>query len=153
MNLSPHFTLAEFTFSETASRKGLNNDMPTALYQEAKRTCDLLERIRAALTKEVEFTVPIRVTSGYRAPAVNAAVGGSQGSDHLIARAADIQAPLYGTAFELAKFLAPRAEALGIGQLIYEFGSWVHVSTKAHSPRNAILTISKRGTEQGINFV
>jgi hypothetical protein len=40
---------------------------------------------------------------------------------------------------------------LGIGQLIYEFESWVHVSTRIPDKIiNRIITINKRGVSAGI---
>ena len=38
MNLSPHFTLAEFVVSETAARAGIDNDPPLGLLPALKRT-------------------------------------------------------------------------------------------------------------------
>lgn len=149
MNLSEHFALAEFTASDTAARRGIDNSVPPELMDEARRTCEMLERIRAHLGG-----VPILLTSGYRCPALNTAIGSSGGSDHLKAAAADIKAPAFGTAFEVASSLAPAVDELGIGQLIHEFGSWVHVSTRRPSREvNRIITISNRGTEAGIRKV
>ena len=52
MNLSPHFTLAEFIASGEASRRGISNDIPIELLANAKRTTtEMLERIRAFLSE------------------------------------------------------------------------------------------------------
>ena len=73
MNLSEHFTLAELTKTGT----GLANIPPQAATALAQKLCQLLlEPIRAYLGS------PIRITSGYRSPEVNAAVGGAATSDH-----------------------------------------------------------------------
>jgi hypothetical protein len=49
VNLSQHFSLAEFTASQTAAREGIDNDLPADLLANARRTAEMLERIRAAL--------------------------------------------------------------------------------------------------------
>lgn len=152
MNLTEHFTVAEFTDSDTARRHGIDNSLPATLLVEATSTCEMLERIRARLSRLVGQPVPIIVTSGYRCLALNRVIGSGDGSDHVRAAAVDFKAPKFGTAFQLATILAPLVGELGIGQLIHEFGSWVHVSTRVPSkPVNRIITISRRGTEAGIH--
>lgn len=151
MNLTEHFTLAEFTASEVASRRDIDNSLPATMLPEAQRTCELLERIRGALTRLQGRVVPLIITSGYRCPAVNEAVGSAATSDHLRGMAADFRAPAFGTPYQVAQALAPLVGELEIGQLIHEFGSWVHVSTRrTERPVNRIITISRRGTEAGI---
>ena len=118
MQLTQHFTLAELTKSSTAERLELDNTPPPEVLPALTRTAEMLERIRSTLG------VPVTVTSGYRAWAVNKAVGGVTTSDHAQGRAADIVAPRYGTPLQIARALAPLVDVLGIGQLIYErFGS------------------------------
>jgi zinc D-Ala-D-Ala carboxypeptidase len=72
-------------------------------------------------------------------------------SDHLRAMAADFKAPAFGTPLEVCRALAPHLDDLGIGQLIHEFGTWVHVSTRRPEREvNRTLTISHAGTMPGI---
>ncbi len=148
MNLTKHFTLAELTASNTARRLGLDNTPAPELLPRLILTAEMLERIRATVG------VPVIVTSGYRAPRVNQAVGGVTGSDHTQGHAADIVAPAYGTPHALASLLAPLVSTLGIGQLILEGvkgKQWVHVST--HAPEravNRIITITDAGVAVGI---
>ena len=148
MQLTQHFTLAELTKSSTAERLELDNTPPPEVLPALTRTAEMLERIRSTLG------VPVTVTSGYRAWAVNKAVGGVTTSDHAQGRAADIVAPRYGTPLQIACALAPLLDVLGIGQLIYErFGStsWVHVSTRVPDKRvNRVITITSAGTQLGI---
>lgn len=148
MQLTQHFTLAELTKSSTAERLGLDNTPPPEVLPALTSTAEMLERIRSSLG------VPVTVTSGYRAWAVNKAVGGVTTSDHAQGRAADIVAPRYGTPLQIARALAPLVDVLGIGQLIYErFGStsWVHVSTRVPDKRvNRVITITSSGTQLGI---
>ena len=151
MQLTQHFTLAELTKSSTAERLGLDNTPPPEVLPALTRTAEMLERIRSTLG------VPVTVTSGYRAWAVNKAVKGATTSDHAQGRAADIVAPRYGTPLQIARALAPLVDVLGIGQLIYErFGStsWVHVSTRVPDKRvNRVITITSAGTQLGVQEV
>lgn len=151
MQLTPHFTLEEFTRSGKAAELGLDNTPPPELLPRLILTAELLERIRATLG------VPVIVTSGYRSPKVNLAVGSSSGSDHPHGHAADIVAPAFGTPYEVARTLAPLVSTLGIGQIILEGikgKRWVHVST--HTPEraiNRIITITDNGVAVGIQPV
>lgn len=152
MNLSTHFALSEFTDSDTAHRLGIDNDLPAELYPAAKNTAEMLERIREALSDAKGKPVPVIVTSGYRCPELNRAIGSKETSDHTRAQAADIKAPAFGTPFEVARFIGQRADMLGIGQVIAEYGSWVHVSTRYPDKAiNRIITINKAGTFPGIS--
>jgi uncharacterized protein YcbK (DUF882 family) len=144
--MTPNFTLAEFVFSQTAARRGIDNSLPDNLRANAIDTLQMMESIRAALGD-----VPIIITSGYRGPALNAAIGGSKRSDHMQARAVDFRAPRFGSPHTICTRLAPMVDQLGIGQLIHEFGQWVHVSTAIPSRLvNRVITISHAGTFPGI---
>lgn len=81
MNPSPHFTLEEFL------PPGMTEaNVPADVLANLTRLCaDILEPVRA------KFGLPVRVTSGWRPFAYNAAIGGAKGSDHVHGRAADIR--------------------------------------------------------------
>lgn len=150
MQLTPHFTLLEFTRSAAADRLRVDNTPTPKALDNLKRTAQMLERVRAHLGG-----APIIITSGYRGPAVNQAVGGVTSSDHLSGEAADIVVPQYGTPYAVAKALAPHIDALGIGQIIYEVSGqsrWVHLSTRVPSrPVNRVITIvAGKGAQFGI---
>ena len=151
MQLTPHFTLAELTRSSVAQARGLSNEPPPELLPRLILTAEMLERIRSTLN------APVMVTSGYRSPQVNIAVGGATSSDHTQGHAADIVAPAYGTPYDVARTLAPLVSTLGIGQIILEGikgKRWVHVST--HTPEkavNRIITITDTGVLVGIQPV
>ena len=148
--MTPHFTLAEFTASDTAARLGIDNSLPDELREAAKQTLEMMERIR------YHIDAPISITSGYRCEALNKAVGSKPGSDHTSAFAVDFKAPKAGTPADIAKLLVPVISIVGIGQLILEYaapdgGGWVHVSTKIPDKIiNRIITIDKTGTRAGI---
>lgn len=148
MRLSQHFTLAEFTRSATAQRLGIDNTPPPELLPRLVRTAEMLERVRSTVG------CPVFITSGYRCPELNTAVGSRTSSDHTQGHAADIVAPGFGTPAEVARLLAPLVSVLGIGQLILEQvggKSWVHVSTyEPERAINRIITVTDAGTLPGI---
>jgi hypothetical protein len=148
MRLSPHFSLAELTASNTAARLGIDNTPPADALSRLGLLAELLERIRATLG------VPVIVTSAYRSPALNRAVGGVTSSDHTQCQAADLVAPAFGSPYAVAKTLAPLVQTIGIGQLILEGvkgKQWVHVSTRApFKESNRVITITDAGARLGI---
>ena len=145
MNLSINFTLEEFTASDLAKRKGIANTLPKDLMAEAGKTCQMMEDILNFLGR------PIVITSGYRSIELNQAVGSSDRSDHVKAMAIDFKCPEFGTPYQIAMALKANIDALGIGQIIYEFGSWIHVSTRTPTKTvNRVITIDKAGTRLGI---
>ncbi len=138
MKLSLNFTLAEFTISETAARKGIDNTPPPGVMAALERTAKGLEAVRLSLRN-----APIVVTSGYRSPALNAAVGGQPNSQHMAGEAVDFICPRFGTPAQVAAALIKRGFVFD--QLILEFGRWVHISFAA-KPRGTALLIDSSGT-------
>lgn len=130
MNLSKHFTLEEFTASSVAERKGITNVPNAEQIENLKMVASTLELIRELVQQ------PVHISSGYRCPVLNKAVGSGFNSAHIDGLAADIW--VEGMP---AKKLAKMIEAAGIpmDQLIYE-GSWVHVGLALETPRNQVLT-------------
>lgn len=152
MQLTTHFSLAEFTRSAKAQVLGLDNTPTAAAKANLARTAQMLERVRAHLG------APITITSGYRGPVLNKAVGGVTSSDHLQGLAADVVVPKYGTPYEVAKALAPHIDALGVGQIIYEVSGsthWVHLSARVPEKRsNRVITIVVgKGAQLGVQRV
>src|SRR5580693_7431564 len=144
--LTPHFTLEEFTDSQTAARKGIPNVPPVGSPERAnlKRTADVMEQVRTLLGDK-----RILVSSGYRSPAVNAAVGGSKSSAHMSGLAVDFSCPGFGTPKAICHKLHPHMKELGIDQLIHEYDTWVHLGLSAGDPRHQALTIDNKGTKHG----
>lgn len=131
--LTEHFTLEEMVLSQTAARLGIDNTPTPEILKNLRVTAAKLEEIRTLLR------APILVSSGYRAPAVNAAVGGSKNSAHMLGLAADFTAPGFGTVLQLARKIA--ASGIVYDQLIYEFGTWVHIGLSVGPPRRQNLSI------------
>lgn len=84
-----------------------------------KRLAEQLEKVRALFGK------PITIESGYRNPAVNAAVGGEPASDHAQGHAADIQVDGVSD-LDVARAICD--SGIKFDQLIREGGRTVHIS-------------------------
>ena len=136
MNLSEHFTQAELTVSETAARKGIDNTPDAFTLANLKKIAEALEAVRALVGR------PINVTSGYRSPALNKAIGGAANSAHMFGLAADINVNGY-TPRQLA--LKIRDSGIMFDQLILEYDNWVHFGLSEGTPRRELLTI-RNGT-------
>jgi len=140
VRLSENFTLAEFTKSQTATRKGLDNTPGEEHLANAK---ELFQNVVQKVRDNFGVTV---INSGYRGPALNEAVGGSSKSQHCKGEAADIECPGTGI-YDVAKWIE---ENLDFDQLILEFytpgipdSGWVHVSYKSAGNRKSVLTAMK----------
>ena len=127
LKLSPNFTLQEMTASDTATSLGIDNMPPDwATLRQLRYLCvKTLEPIRAIFGDR-----PVIISSGYRCPEVNAAVGGASNSAHLFGCAADFTVPEFGDVDAICHELEDYLEELEIDQLINETGGgarWVHV--------------------------
>lgn len=142
MNLSPHFTLAEAIASQTAARRGWDNNPPQAVLADMKIAAQGMEKARAILNNK-----PILISSWYRSPQLNKAVKGAKNSAHMTGWAIDFICPGFGNVREVCRALA--YSGLGFDQIIYEFDSWCHISFDPKM-RGDVLTINKRGTYRGI---
>ena len=133
------FWLSEFLRSDTAVRRGLDN-VPKALELANIRNvlAPGMQRVRNALGQ------PVLITSGYRSPEVNRAVGGSPSSQHMSGLAADFVCPQFGLPRTVVQYLMERAGEIRFDQLIWE-GSWVHISFAPAAPRGEVLTAHFRG--------
>ena len=88
--LSQHFTLGELC--KTSARTPDGNIPSHVHIENLKRLCGWLEMLRSEWNKRYgEGDDPIVINSGYRSEAVNKAVGGVSGSNHLTGCAADIR--------------------------------------------------------------
>lgn len=129
-----YFKLSEFINSTTANRLGIDNMPSFEVVDNLNRLADYLDVIREKVGK------PILISSGFRCPVLNKAVGGVTNSQHQKGLAADL---VCADMESLEKVLR---ETGGFDQLIKEHrkGSksfWFHVSVCARNgkPRNQII--------------
>lgn len=132
--LSTHFTLDELVVSQYAAREGWDNTPPAPSVAELRRLVGIiLEPIRHEVGDRA-----LVVSSGYRSPRVNAAIGGAPASAHVDGRAADFTVP----GIRLLTLFEVVAKAdLPFDQLIYEYGRWVHagIARIGETPRRQLL--------------
>jgi hypothetical protein len=143
--LSAHFSLAELTISQAATRLDIDNTPTEDQTDNLRRLAETLEQVRSVLGK------PVTVNSGFRSAAVNVAVGGVPTSDHCDGRAADIICPAYGSPYQVAKAIYDAG--IDFQQLIIEWNQWVHISIPkvGAGPRHEALTYRKgKATVRGL---
>lgn len=146
--LSPHFTLAEFTASNTATAQGIDNTPDEIIVDRLIDLADMMEKIRTICGSN-----PVTITSGYRCPELNSAIGGASNSAHLYGCACDFVIPAFGSVLDVCHAIEPHLALLGVDQLIYENASWIHIGRAippSTMPRLQCLTIDARGTRAGI---
>ena len=138
-HITPNFTLAELTASETAARHGWDNTPGEAEFANLKRLADLLEQVRALVGK------PVMVNSAFRSKRVNDAVGSKDTSQHRIGCAADIRVPGMTPDQVCRKIIA---SGIAFHQCIREFDAWTHISipnTIDTPARRQALIIDRQG--------
>lgn len=122
VRLSDNFMLSELLRSTTAARLKIPNDpTPMSLVRMSLLTRNLLQPARNLLG-------PLQVTSGYRAAALNSAVGGSTTSAHMKGYAADC-IPSAHPLEDSMKYLWDHKDKLEFDQIILEPG-WIHFGWK-----------------------
>ena len=127
--ITKNFSLEEMIASATAKAKKIDNTPASEVKKNLEKLCkEVLQPIRD------KYGRAITVTSGYRSPKLNAAVGGVKNSQHLLGQASDIKCTGTSKAylFNLIKDMIQKKE-IKVGQLIWEYGTkkepnWIHVS-------------------------
>jgi len=144
MKLSSNFSLKELTASQTAERKGINNNPNEDQIDKLKMLCEnVLQKVRDHYSKVVT------VSSGYRSPELCLAIGSSEKSQHAKGEAADFE--IFGLSnTELCKWIADNLE---FDQMILEYhkldepnSGWIHCSYKSEDNRKQILRAYRSGT-------
>lgn len=145
--LTEHFSLAEFTKSEAAERMGDDNAPTDEHMKNLRLTAKGMERVRAACGDR-----RVMITSGYRNPAVNKAVGGVATSAHAKGLACDFH--VMGLTPQRAAAMITLA-GVKFDQLIHETSRGVlHIS---FDPRERAQVLTQAGpagtaTTKGIAF-
>ena len=138
MKLSKNFVLSELTKSNTAKRLGIKNE-PTKEHMDNLQVLirDLIQPIRDGIG-------PIRVSSGYRNPELNRAIGGSRKSQHCKGEALDIQFWEMGEMNNKAIYDWVLRSGIEFDQMINEFDfAWIHISLKSKDNRKQVLEAYK----------
>ena len=147
MNLSPNFTLREFTDSATAVARGWENVPPPEVMDALRTTAAGLEAVRSLLSTIVGHPVPVVITSGYRSLRLNRAIGSRDTSQHVRGEAADFRARQFGTPAQIVTAIA--RSSIAFDQLINESdrsgARWVHISFGPRQ-RGDVLEINENGT-------
>lgn len=142
--LSKNFSYEEMIASATAKAKKIDNSASPEIRKKLEKLCkEVLQPIRD------KYGHAITITSGYRCPKLNAAVGGAKNSQHLFGEAADIKCTATSKAklFNLIKTMIKNGE-IKVGQLIWEYGTktepnWIHVSLPYKKTNQILYLYSK----------
>lgn len=140
MQISPHFSLAELTHSQTALRRNIaNQPQPSQLLALHDLAKHVLEPMRARFG-------PFSPSSCYRSAALNRAIGGAPRSQHMLGEAADVKIPTISN-LDLADWVIAH---LAFDQLIVEFyhpddphQGWLHISYRRDTCRREVLSAQR----------
>lgn len=143
MKISKDLTLAEVSKSNTAIKLGIDNEPKGEHLNNMIHTANaIFQPIRN------HFGKPIFVSSGYRSPKLNKAIGGAATSQHCKGEALDLDndAVEYPTNKDIFDYIKNHLE---FTQLIAEFPvngnpSWVHVGYDRKNLKNQILVARKK---------
>lgn len=136
MNLTRNFTLQEMIKSDTAIRKGIDNNPNADQVEKLKKLCEnVLQPVRDHFGR-------VKVTSGFRSPELCVAINSSVNSQHAKAEACDFEVLGVDNA-EVADWVYKNCQT---DQLILEFytpgepqSGWIHASWVEFQPRAQYL--------------
>ena len=150
MKLSKNFTLQELIKSNTALRLGIDN---TPSKEGIMKLTILATSVLQLLRDRIGA---LRITSGYRSPQLNTAIGGAKKpiSQHTKCEAVDIQYVKRGRMDNLLIYQALIDLDIDFDQCILEFGdstktsdptspAWIHLSYKITDNRKQVLVAYK----------
>ena len=134
MKLTTNFTLKEFLFSPTATANKITEQFnpPQRILDNITIVANRLQEIRDRFGKSMN------ITSGYRCPRLNTAVGGARASEHLDALGVDISTRNYTQAetielIEIAIELG--CKRIGLGATFIHIG----FSKQSKHPQNVVF--------------
>ena len=135
MKLSKNFSLKEMTKSQTALRRGIDNEPSNDEIDNLRLLCEnVLQPVRE------HFGKPVNIK------ALNSAIGGSTTSDHCKGMAADIEIAGIDNG-DIAEWIKENCD---FRQLILEFytpgvgdSGWVHVSYNSENNIKKVMTALK----------
>jgi len=141
--ISKHISYKEATFSQTATRKDIDNTPNEEVLCRMQAVAEnIFEPLRAYVG------APIKINSFYRSINLNVAIGGAKSSQHTRGEAIDIDDTFgHMSNKEMFEFIK---DELDFDQLIWEFGddsnpAWIHVSYVSNkNNRRRILKAEKQ---------
>ena len=138
---SPNFTVDELTFSETATRKDIDNTPSDEVLDNLLITAWSMEDVRKLLNNN-----PILISSGYRCLELNTLLGSKPTSAHIRGLACDFTCPKFGSPHDIVDTIF-KSDIL-YEQIILEHNSWCHLAfpENGKSARKKALIINKKGT-------
>ena len=152
MKLSKNLTLKECLRSKTAKRLGIDNT------PEDETVIKNLEKVARFIFQPLRdaFGCPIYVSSGYRCPDLNRAIGGSKRSQHMEGRALDLDADVYQNCTN-AQIFNWIKNNLDFDQIVWEFGTednpdWVHVSYVSEDDNRNRCLVAKRDSKGKVYY-
>lgn len=137
--LTAHFALEELACTQ---HRDIDNTPPPEVVGALRTTAARMEEIRRLLGNRV-----ITVSSGYRCPTLNRAVGGAKTSAHLTGHAVDFNCYGYGTPRDVCTAIAE--SRVRFDQLIEE-GTWIHISFDPRMRRQVLTKRQGGGYELGL---
>lgn len=137
--LTAHFALEELAATQ---HREIDNRPPPEVVATLRTTAARMEQVRRLLGGRV-----ITVSSGYRSPELNRAVGGARTSAHLTGHAVDFNCYGFGAPREVCRAIA--GSDLPFDQLIEE-GTWCHISFDPRMRRQVLTKRSGGGYELGL---
>ena len=140
IQLSRNFSLQELIKSDTAVRKGIDNNPNADQIEKLKGLCEnILQPVR-------DHFGPVTITSGFRSPDLCIKIGSSVNSQHTKAEAVDFECMGKDNA-EVADWIYKN---LDYDQMILEYyvpgepnSGWVHCSYVSENPRKQFLRAYK----------
>lgn len=136
MMISPHFSWAEVDGSPTATRLRIDNSVPAAMTANVKLTASHMEQVRTLLEPGA-----IIVSSWFRCPGLNAAIGGARTSAHMRGLAVDFHHAVLTLDQVFERIGASRL--IPFDQLIIERtrdgARWIHLGFTLGIPRRDLL--------------
>ncbi len=147
--ISSYVNYAESVKSQTAVRRGINNEPNEQQLESMKFVAyEIFDKVR------IFVGGPLYASSFFRSPELNKAIGGASSSQHCKGEAIDIDCDYYGNGNNIDVFYFIE-QNLEFDQLIWEYGddsnpAWVHVSRKQNNNRNMILQAIR--TDNGTRY-
>ena len=135
IKITENISLNELLASDTSTRKGIDNT-PTGTVQ-LKNLIEASNELWQPVRDYLGY--PMVISSGYRSPKLNKAIGGAKNSAHLHGLAIDFVVPGFGDTRKIIRALNQffKEKNIAFDQLILEYpnspGSWVHLGYKHSS--------------------